>query len=56
MRKPSEKYSVLMKPIAQMAVVDAIVRLKKLGIEFEKILEDINKLKWSMSDKLGRVF
>ena len=51
MRKPSEKYSVLMKPIAQMAVVDAIVRLKKLGIEFEKILEDINKLKWSMSDK-----
>ena len=45
MRKPSEKYSVLMKPIAQMAVVDAIVKLKKLGIEFEKILEDINKIK-----------
>ena len=54
MRKPSEKYSVLMKPIAQMAVVDAIVRLKKLGIEFEKILEDINKLKWSMSDKFWK--
>ena len=50
LRKSTEKYSMLMKPIAQMALVDAIVRLYKLGFDFDLVLKNVNRLKWSMSD------